>query len=97
MRRGVWTRIKRQINVHGMVPYEGRHTYLSAMENEGMNGTTIQSAAGHAKLSTTQNNYIHVDNKYALNEGAKMALRYDRMPKFVADSEEQPCHGTPET
>ena len=84
----MWERIKRTINVHGMVPYEGRHTYLSAMEREGMTGTSIQRAAGHAKLSTTQNNYIHPDLDIAKKEGTKRSARFDRMqplqPSVVA-------------
>ena len=50
------------------------------MQHKDMTATAMQSAAGHAKLSTTQNNYIHIDNKQALDEGAKIASKYDRMP-----------------
>ena len=74
-----WERIKRTIDVHGMTPYIGRHTYLTALNREGVDLKTIQAIAGHEDERMALRTYIHCDETLVNNAGKAMEARFERM------------------
>ena len=77
--RWMWKKIKETIDTHGIIPYEGRHTYITAMHAEGVDPKLMQDTAGHANFNTTSKNYIHTQPKQIQKVGAIMQKRYERM------------------
>ena len=57
----MWSRISRQIDLHGATPHIFRHTYATLLNGAGVPIKTIQSILGHADISTTMNVYTHCD------------------------------------
>ena len=74
-----WERIKGTINVYGMVPYEARHTYLTALNNAGADAKSLQTIAGHANIKTTLTNYVHSSPEQIQKVGNMMHGRYEKM------------------
>jgi integrase len=79
----MWERIKATIDVHGMIPYEARHTYITAMYAEGVAPKLMQDTAGHANFNTTAKNYIHTQPKQIQKVGEIMRGRYERIGRHV--------------
>ena len=83
--RRMWQRIKETIDVHGMIPYEARHTYITAMYAEGVPPKLMQDTAGHANFNTTAKNYIHTQPKQIQEVGAIMQSRHARLGGLVGN------------
>jgi site-specific recombinase XerD len=81
----MWERIKATIDVHGMIPYEARHTYITAMYDEGVTPKLMQDTAGHANFNTTAKNYIHTQPKQIQKVGEIMRGRYERISGVVGN------------
>ena len=75
----MWDSIKATIDVHGMIPYEARHTYITAMYAEGVTPKLMQDTAGHANFNTTAKNYIHTQPKQLQEVGKIMHKRFKRL------------------
>ena len=82
----MWERIKATIDVHGMIPYEARHTYITSMYAEGVAPKLMQDTAGHANFNTTAKNYIHTQPKQIQQVGEIMRGRYERIGQIVGTS-----------
>lgn len=56
-----WQRIKESIDVHGMTPYEGRHTYATFMSRANVPLKTAATVMGHVDQRMLMRNYAHTD------------------------------------
>lgn len=56
-----WDRIKKQINIHGMVPYEGRHTFATNMLRAKVPIKDAVDMMGHADERMLVRTYQHTD------------------------------------
>ena len=57
----MWNRIKRHIDVHGMTPYMGRHTFATNMNKAGVPLKTAMAIMGHKDERMLLRRYTHVD------------------------------------
>lgn len=74
-----WERIKHTINVHGMTPYVGRHTYLTELvAEEGVDMKTAMTIAGHADERMLMRKYVHKRDKLVKAAGDKMSARFKK-------------------
>ena len=71
--RHMWNRIKKIINLHGMTPYVGRHTYATNMNRAGIPIRTAMAMMGHKDERMLLRTYTHVDNKDLTNAGSIMS------------------------
>ncbi len=65
-------RIERTIDLHGATAHVLRHTYLTMLNNAGIDPKTIQAIGGHADIGTTMNRYVHSQKKQVLFAGETM-------------------------
>jgi len=72
-----WERIQRTIDVHGMIPYEGRHTYLTEMCEAGIDMKTMQTIAGHADERMLMRTYVHARPENVVAAGKMMDAYFD--------------------
>ena len=74
-----WERIKRTINIHGMTPYVGRHTYLTELcADEDVDIKTAMTIAGHADERMLTRKYVHRRDKLVKAAGDKMSARFEK-------------------
>lgn len=59
--RRLWERIKKVIDLHGMTPYMGRHTFATNMSRAGVPLKTAMVMMGHADERMLLRRYTHVD------------------------------------
>ena len=71
--RRAWERIKNQIDVHGMTPYVGRHTFATNMSKAGISMKTAMALMGHTDERMLMRHYIHTDMDDIRNAGKVMA------------------------
>lgn len=60
--RKMWKYIKETIDVHGMTPYMGRHTFASNMNRMGVPIKTAMSLMGHTDERMLLRRYTHVES-----------------------------------
>lgn len=74
-----WERIKRTIDIHGMTPYVGRHTYLTELvSDEEVDLKTAMTIAGHADERMLMRKYVHKRDKLVKAAGEKMSARFEK-------------------
>ena len=73
-----WKRINKQINVHGMVPYEGRHTFATNMARADVPMKMAVDMMGHADERMLIRHYQHTNADDMKRAGDKV---YDMMAK----------------
>ena len=76
--RSMWRRIKKVMDVHGMTPYVGRHTYATNMNRAGISLKTAMAMMGHKDERMLLRTYTHVDNKDLTNAGDTMTQYVSR-------------------
>jgi len=61
--RNTWKRICKKVNLpKGVTPHVLRHTFLTQPQATGrVDIKTLQSIAGHSKITMTMNSYVHKD------------------------------------
>lgn len=59
----MWARIKKHIDIHGMTPYMGRHTFATNMNKAGVPIKTAMAMMGHKDERMLLRRYTHVDNE----------------------------------
>ena len=61
--RNTWKRICKKVNLpEGVTPHVLRHTFLTQLQATGrVDIKTLQSIAGHSKITITMNTYVHKD------------------------------------
>lgn len=65
--RWLWKRIGKAIDLHGMTPYTGRHTYATNMSRAGVPIKTAMSYMGHTDERMLLRRYTHVDQSDLVN------------------------------
>lgn len=65
--RNLWRRIGKTINLHGMTPYTGRHTFATNMSRAGVPIKAAMSMMGHKDERMLLRRYTHVDQSDLLN------------------------------
>lgn len=68
-----WERIKKQIDVHGMTPYSGRHTYATNMSRAGVPMKAAMVTMGHTDERMLMRHYVHTDAEDIRQVGAMMS------------------------
>lgn len=71
----MWNRIKKHIDVHGMTPYMGRHTFATNMSRSGVPIKTAMAMMGHSDERMLLRRYTHV-NSDDLLEASKIVATY---------------------
>ena len=74
-----WKRIKKQIDVHGMTPYVGRHTYLTEVLHNGATIDTAMKMAGHKDERMLTRHYLHANDKHVRAAGDVMEFYFKRL------------------
>ena len=85
--RHVWRRIKKQIDVHGMTPYVGRHTFATNMRRAGVPLRTAISIMGHSDERMLLRRYIHVEDQDIADAASKMSSYFGSMASSVVQSD----------
>lgn len=71
--RNTYIRIERQVDLHGATAHIFRHSYLTLLDEAGVDSKTLQLIAGHGDIKITMNRYVHGRQKEILNAGQKFA------------------------
>ena len=69
--RVLFDRIRKTVNLHEATAHVFRHSYLTMMDEAGVDPKTLQYIAGHGNFSFTMNRYVHGREKAALQAGDK--------------------------
>lgn len=70
--RRAWERIGKTIELHGATPHVFRHSFLTALNDEGLNLKEIQSIGGHSDVRLTMEVYVHAQQEQIKKAGKKM-------------------------
>ena len=57
--RAMWDRIKKTIEVYGIVLHNFRHTFITMLTRQGVQESTLQSIGGYGDLRTMRKTYTH--------------------------------------
>lgn len=67
----MFNQIRDKIDLHGATPHVFRHSYLSMLNQAGVDPKTIQAIGGHGNIMMTFNRYVHSDEKQIALAGKK--------------------------
>lgn len=67
----------------GCTPHTFRHTCFTNMRKAGIDGTVIQTAAGHSHFSTTSHYYLSVDNNDLAEAFDRLETKNTKGPKLL--------------
>lgn len=82
--RIMFDRIRKTVDLHDATAHVFRHSYLTMMDEAGVDPKTLQYLAGHGNFSFTMNRYVHGREKAALQAGEKFeALLRDDVQKLA--------------
>lgn len=73
--RAMWNRIRSTIDVHGMTPYVGRHTFATNMSRANIPMRTAMNFMGHKDERMLLRTYTHVNEQDILN-ASKILTEY---------------------
>lgn len=79
-----WQRIKESIDVHGMTPYQGRHTYATFMSRARVPLKTAASVMGHVDQRMLMHTYAHTDD-------SDISIVEETMHKVFSGSDSRAC------
>lgn len=82
--RRMWKKIGEEIDLHGMTPYMGRHTYATNMSRAGVPISTAMAMMGHADERMLLRRYVHTSGADLVNASNKMQ---DYMKKLELKNE----------
>lgn len=85
--RRQWDRIKAQIDIHNMVPYEGRHTFATRLAYSGVEQATTIKMLGHKDERMSNRVYVHANAQHVKAAGARMEDFYRKLENDEADHE----------
>ena len=71
--RKMWRDVKKTIDMHGMTPYVGRHTFATNMSRAGVPIKTAMAMMGHKDERMLLRTYTHVDNNDLLKANETMS------------------------
>ena len=69
--RWMFEKIRKAVNLHDATAHVFRHSYLTMMDEAGVDPKTLQYIAGHGNYSFTMNRYVHGRKKAAQMAGVK--------------------------
>lgn len=81
--RRMWERIKKQIDVHGMTPYIGRHTYATNMSRAGVPLKTAMAMMGHKDERMLLRTYTHSSKEDLLMASKAMSEYYNSIKSSI--------------
>ena len=67
----MFNQIREKIDLHGATPHVFRHSYLSMLNQAGVDPKTIQAIGGHGNIMMTFNRYVHSDENQIALAGKK--------------------------
>lgn len=76
--RWMFTKIKDAVEIHGATAHVFRHSYLTMLDEAGVDPKTLQYIAGHGNFSFTMNRYVHGRKQAAQEAGGKYENLLDR-------------------
>lgn len=69
--RCMFEKIRKSVDLHGATAHVFRHSYLTMLDEAGVDPKTLQYIAGHGNFSFTMNRYVHGRKKAAQQAGVK--------------------------
>lgn len=69
--KNMFSAISKRIDLHDATAHVFRHSYLTMLDEAGVDPKTLQYIAGHGNFSFTMNRYVHGRERAALNAGEK--------------------------
>lgn len=85
--RNTYARIEKRVNLNGATAHVFRHSYLTLLDEAGVDPKTLQSIAGHGDINTTWNRYVHGRIKAIKDAGDKFAALVNTSEVFQTLSE----------
>lgn len=79
--RSLWRRIGKTIDLHGMTPYVGRHTFATNMSRAGVPMKTAMAYMGHTDERMLLRRYTHVDQEDLVNASKTMSDYIDSLSR----------------
>ncbi len=67
-----WERISKTIDLHSATPHVFRHSFLTALNDEGLNPKEIQVIGGHSDVRMTMEIYVHAQQEQVKKAAGKM-------------------------
>ena len=67
----MFEKIRKAVDLHGATAHVFRHSYLTMLDEAGVEPKTLQYIAGHGNFSFTMNRYVHGRKKAAQEAGVK--------------------------
>lgn len=69
--RTLFNKISKAVDLHDATAHIFRHSYLTMLDEAGVDPKTLQYIAGHGNFSFTMNRYVHGRKKAAMQAGVK--------------------------
>ena len=80
----MFEKIRKTVDLHGATAHVFRHSYLTMLDEAGVDPKTLQYIAGHGNFSFTMNRYVHGRKKAAQEAGVK----FEKLINKASDSPE---------
>ena len=84
--RKMWRSVKETIDVHGMTPYVGRHTFATNMSRAGIPIKTAMAIMGHKDERMLLRTYTHVDGSDLLKANEAISLYMQSIKSNKSDT-----------
>lgn len=68
----LYKELSKTVNLHGATPHVFRHSYLSLLNQAGVDPKTIQAIGGHGNFMLTYNIYVHSSNQQMKTAGERV-------------------------
>ena len=68
----IFRNIREHFDLHGATPHVFRHTYLSMLNQAGVDPKTIQAIGGHGNFMLTYDLYVHSNSNQIMDAGEKV-------------------------
>lgn len=78
----MFEKIRKTVDLHGATAHVFRHSYLTMLDEAGVDPKTLQYIAGHGNFSFTMNRYVHGRKKAAQEAGVK----FEKLINKASDS-----------
>ena len=69
--RTMFNHVRKAIDLHDATAHVFRHSYLTMLDEAGVDPKTLQYIAGHGNFSFTMNRYVHGRERAAMQAGVK--------------------------
>ena len=79
-------KIRKAVDLHGATAHVFRHSYLTMLDEAGVDPKTLQYIAGHGNFSFTMKRYVHGSKKAAQEAGVKFEMLISKASDSPAPS-----------